>query len=153
MEARPEDVETIDGVIRALYEVLSGPAGPRDWERERTLFAPGARLMPTRPGQDGGPPIIDVFDIDGYIASRSPYFAANDFYEVEVARRVDQFGNIAHAWSTYESRRTLDEPPFMRGINSIQLFHDGQRWWVTSITWDNERTGNPIPEDYLRSFT
>ena len=145
MEARPEDVESIDGVIRAMYEVISGPAGPRDWERERTLFAPGARLMPTRPGQDG-PPIIDVFDLDGYIASRSPYFAGNDFYEIEVARRVDRFGNIAHAWSTYESRRALDEPPFMRGINSIQFFHDGQRWWVTSITWDNERTGNPIPK-------
>jgi hypothetical protein len=153
MAARPEDVETIDGVIRAMYEVISGPAGPRDWERERTLFAPGAQLMPARPGQDGGPPIVDVLDLDGFIASRSPYFAANDFYEIEVARRVERFGNIAHAWSTYESRRALDEPPFMRGINSIQLFHDGQRWWVLSVLWDNERTGNPIPEGYLRSFT
>ena len=151
MEARPEDVETIDGVIRALYEVLSGPAGPRDWERERTLFAPGARLMPTRPGQDGGPPTIDVFDIDGYIASRSPYFAANDFYEVEVSRRVDRFGNMAHVWSTYESRRVLDEPPFMRGINSIQLVNDGKRWWVVSIFWEAESTRLKLPEKYLKS--
>lgn len=144
MKARPEDVESIEGVLRAMYEVISGPAGERDWERERTLFHPGGQLMPTRPGPTGG--TIEVFDTEGYIASRSPFFAANDFWEVEVARRIDRFGNMAHVWSTYEGRRAPDGEPFMRGINSIQLFHDGDRWWVMSMIWDNEREDNPLPE-------
>src|SRR5689334_8789003 len=40
------DVASIDGILRALYEVVSGPAGPRDWKRGRKLFLPEARLMP-----------------------------------------------------------------------------------------------------------
>jgi hypothetical protein len=147
MDARREDVESIDGILRALYEVISGPAGARDWDRQRTLLHPRVRLMPTRPKPDGGG-TVEVFDPEGYIASRSPYFAENSFHEVEVARRIDRFGNIAQVWSVYESRRSPgDAEPFMRGINSIQLFHDGDRWWVMSVLWDNEREGNPLPED------
>lgn len=148
MDARREDVESIEGIVKALYEVVSGPAGARDWQRERTLLHPAARLMPTRPDPAGA--AVDVFDCEGYIASRSPFFAANDFYEVEVGHRVERFGNIAHVWSTYEYRRSPDDAePFGRGINSIQLFHDGDRWWVLSVLWDNERPGNPLPEEYL----
>jgi hypothetical protein len=147
MDARREDVESIEGIVTALYEVVSGPAGTRDWERERTLLHPAARLMPTRPEPGGA--VIDVFDCAGYIASRAPFFAANDFYEVEVAHRVERFGNIAHVWSTYEGRRSPEGEPFLRGINSIQLFHDGDRWWVLSVLWDNERPENPLPEEYL----
>ncbi len=148
MDTKREDVATIEGIVKALYEVVSGRAGSRDWERERTLLHPGARLMPTRPEDAGA--IIDVFDCDGYIASRTPFFAANDFYEVEVAHRVERFGNIAHVWSTYEGRRSPEGEPYLRGINSIQLFHDGDRWWVMSIMWGNERPENPVPEEYLR---
>lgn len=141
---RREDVGSIDGIIQAMYETISGPAGPRDWDRERSLFAPGARLQPTRP-KEGGGGIMDMFDIEGYIASRGPFFAANDFWEVEVERKVDRFGNVAHAWSRYEGRRSQDAEPFLRGTNSIQLFHDGDRWWVVSVLWDNERSpGAPV---------
>ena len=140
---RREDVESIDGILKAMYETISGPAGPRDWDRERSLFAPGARLQPTRPKEDGGG-ILDMLDIEGYIASRTPFFAQDDFYEVEVSRRVDRFGNIAQVWSRYEGRRSVDGEPFMRGTNSIQLFHDGDRWWVVSVLWDNEREGHPL---------
>lgn len=145
-DPRREDVESIEGIVKALYECISGPAGPRDWERERSLFAAGARLQPTRPKDDGGG-TMDVFDVEGYIASRTPFFAQNDFFEVEVSRRVDRFGNIAQVWSVYEYRRSPEDPePFGRGINSIQLFHDGDRWWVVSVLWDNERPGNLLPE-------
>jgi hypothetical protein len=144
-EADP-DVASLDGVVQALYEVISGPTGePRDWARERKLFVPGARLIPTRLGGDGRP-VADVFDLDGYIASRSPMFEKDSFFEVEVARRTFQFGNIAHLLSAYELRRAPEEKPFLRGVNSIQLFHDGERWWVLSIAWDNERPGNPLPD-------
>lgn len=149
MEPRREDVETIEGIVRALYDVISGPAGPRDWARERTLLHPQARLMPTRPGPDGGG-LVDVFDCDGYIESRTPFFAKGDFYEVERAQRVDRFGNIAQVWSQYEGRRSPDGEAFFRGINSIQLFHDGDRWWVMSVLWDNEREGRPLPEEFAR---
>jgi hypothetical protein len=139
------DVASIDGVVWALYEVISGPAGaPRDWDRERKLFIPGARLIPTRIGPKGEP-VADVFDVEGYIASRSAMFAKDSFFERELERRTLVFGNIANVLSSYELSRAPGEKPFVRGINSIQLFHDGARWWVLSIAWDNERPGNPLP--------
>lgn len=147
---RREDVESVDAVIRAMYEVISGPAGERDWDRERNLLAPGARLMPTRPRPEGGHG-IEIFDLEGYIASRTPFFAANDFYEIEIARREERFGNIVHAWSTYEGRRAPGGELLFRGINSIQLYHDGDRWWVVAVLWDNEREGAPLPAEYLPS--
>ena len=141
-----DDAASIDGIIRAIYEVISGPAGaPRNWDRERNLFFPGARLIPTRPGPEGGA-IADVFDVEGYIASRSPMFEKDSFFETEIARREFVFGNIAHVFSASELRRAPDEKPFVRGINSIQLFHDGNRWWILSIAWDNERAGTPLPD-------
>jgi hypothetical protein len=140
------DVASIDGVVRALYEVISGPAGaPRDWDRERKLFFPGARLVPTRLAPDRRP-VADVFDVDGYIASRTPMFEKDSFFETEIARRTFVFGNIAHVLSSYELSRAPGEKPFVRGVNSIQLYHDGKRWWVLSILWDSERPGNPLPD-------
>ena len=146
LNGNDEDVASIDGIVRALYEVISGLAGaPRDWERERKLFLPGARLVPTRPGPGGGA-VADVFDVEGYIASRSPMFEKDSFFETEVGRRTFVFGHIAHVLSSYELSRAPGEKPFVRGVNSIQLFHDGDRWWVLSIAWDNERPDNPLPE-------
>ena len=160
------DVASIDAIITAAYDVISGPVGKaRDWDRERSLLIPGVRLIPTakkaggedvdlatgrvRPSGGLAPHILDV---DAYIARVEPYFQKNGFFEKEIARRTEQFGNIAHVWSTYESRHNADDPePFMRGINSIQLFHDGSRWWIVSIYWQQESTDCPIPEKYLES--
>ncbi|MFL6258843.1 MAG: hypothetical protein ACJ76Y_03925 [Thermoanaerobaculia bacterium] len=146
MQARREDVESIEGIVKALYEVISGPAGTRDWDRERTLVHPQGRLMPTRPRSEGGAG-VEVFDTEGYIASRTPFFTANDFHEIETGHRVERFGNVAHVWSAYEGRRAPGGEILFRGINSIQLFHDGDRWWVMSVLWDNEREGSPLPAD------
>jgi hypothetical protein len=143
MPARREDVESIEGIVKAIYEVISGPAGARDWDRERTLMHPGARLMPTRPGADGRPS-IDVLNTEEFIASRTPFFAANDFHEVETGQRVERFGDIAQVWSAYEGRRAPDGEVLFRGVNSIQLFHDGDRWWVMSVLWSNGPQGNPL---------
>ncbi|HEU0210179.1 MAG TPA: hypothetical protein VFQ78_14520 [Candidatus Udaeobacter sp.] len=147
----PRDVESIDAIIEASYDVISGPAGKkRDWNRERSLYYAGARLIPTaKPGANDGlaPQILDV---EGFISRVEPYFAEHGFYEKEVARRTEQFGCIAHVWSTYESRHDpSDSEPFMRGINSIQLFNDGQRWWILSIYWQQENAEHAIPEKYL----
>jgi len=154
MGARSSDVESIDAIVTALYDVISGPAGERDWDRERSLFLAGGRLVPTRPLPEGGG-AAEVLDVEGYIASRAPIFAAQDIWETEIARQVFVFGNYAHVLSSYELRRSLPgappdaEPPPVRGINSIQLFNDGRRWWVSAMIWDNERPGVAIPADLL----
>jgi hypothetical protein len=150
----PRDVDSIDGIIAATYDVISGPAGKkRDWERERSLFHSDARLIPTAtvPGRNDVDLAPLVLDVEGYIARVEPLFEKEGFYEKEVARRVEQFGQIAHVWSTYESRRDPKDPkPFMRGINSIQLFNDDKRWWILSIYWQHESPKNPLPEKYLQ---
>jgi hypothetical protein len=148
-----DDVSSIDAIIRAAYDVISGPAGqPRNWERERALFYAGARMIPTAtvPGRNDVDLAPLILDTEGYIERVEPIFAKAGFYETEVARRTEQFGRIAHVWSTYESRHTPDDPkPFMRGINSFQLFHDGSRWWIVNIYWQHESADYPIPEKYL----
>jgi hypothetical protein len=148
-----DNVSSIDGIIKAAYDVISGPAGrTRDWQRERALFFPGARLIPTAtvPGRNDVDLAPLIFDVDGYIARVEPIFAKSGFYETEVARRTEQFGQIAHVWSTYESRHSRDDrEPFMRGINSFQLFHDGSRWWIVNIYWQHESAAHPVPEKYL----
>ena len=153
-KANPADVESIDAIIAAAYDVISGPAGKkRGWDRERSLFISGARLIPTavEPGRNDVDLAPQILDVEDYIARVEPLFAKNGFYEKEVARRVEQFGQIAHIWSTYESRHDpSDAAPFMRGINSIQLFNDGRRWWILSIFWQHESAQHPLPKKYLQ---
>jgi hypothetical protein len=154
--ANPADVASIDVIITAAYDSISGPPGKRDWNRERSLFIPGARLIPTaeNAGESnlGGEIAPQILDIDGFIARVGDYIEKNGFFEKEIARRTEQFGQIAHVWSTYESRHKGDDPkPFMRGVNSIQLFHDGSRWWIVTIYWQHESPEQPIPERYLET--
>jgi len=148
------DVASIDAIIAAAYDVISGPAGKkRDWDRERSLFYPGARLVPTAtvPGKDDVDLAPQVLDVEGYIARAEPLFEKSGFYETEIARRTEQFGRIAHVWSTYESRHDPKDPePLMRGINSLQLFNDGKRWWILSIYWQHESPNDQLPEKYLQ---
>jgi hypothetical protein len=116
------------------------------------LFLPGAQLIPTSPaaGENEGRLAPQFLDVEAYIARVEPYFRDHGFYEKEVARRTEQFGQIAQVWSTYESRHREDDPePFMRGINSFQLFHDTARWWIVNIYWQHESTAHPIPDKYL----
>ncbi|HVP43125.1 MAG TPA: hypothetical protein VMS96_06810 [Terriglobales bacterium] len=150
-QANPNDVKSVDATIRALYDVISGPAGhPRDWSRMRSLFHSGARLVPT--GKRPNDPQVGarVLTVEDYIERTTPFFAKEGFYENEVSRKQEQFGSIAHVFSTYESRHAKGEQPFQRGINSIQLFFDGTRWWVMTVMWDAETPQQPIPEKYLR---
>ena len=131
-KANPADVASIDVIIAATYEVISGPAGKkRDWDRERSLFLSRARLIPTavEAGRNDVDLAPQMLDVEGYIARVEPLIEKRGFYEKEIARRVEQFGQIAHVWSTYESRHDPSDPePFMRGINRFQLFNDRKRW-------------------------
>jgi len=149
--ANPADVATMDSIIAAVYDVISGPAGKkRDWDRMRSLFLPGARLIPTgaRPNGAYGSRVVTV---DEYIERSSGFFEKEGFYEREAARITEQFGQIAHAFSTYESRHAPeDAKPFQRGINSIQLMNDGKRWWIVTIFWQGEDEKTALPEKYLK---
>ncbi|HEY0931530.1 MAG TPA: hypothetical protein VGE27_16525 [Gemmatimonas sp.] len=149
--AKPADVSSMDAILAALYDVISGPAGQkRDWDRFRSLFVPGARLMPT--AQPAGQPgLVTVLTPEAFIQRTSAGFERDGFFEREIGRSVDTFGKITQVFSAYDSKRKLEDPkPFQRGINSIQLLNDGTRWWVVSIYWDAERPDNPIPARYLK---
>lgn len=144
------DTGSIDAIISALYATISGPADrERAWNRLRALFLPGADLIRTSLAPDGTPQAL-VMDVPAYQENTAEFFRRESFYENEIARRVERFGHIAHVFSTYEARHEPgDAEPFKRGINSIQLFHDGNRWWIANMIWDNERADNPLPKEYL----
>lgn len=145
---RPEDVSSPDTIIKAMYECISGPAGSRNWNRLRSLYLDGARLIPTgkRLHTEGG---LQVMSVNEWIEDVQDYFAENDFYETEVMRHSDCFGNIIQAFSTYETRNSPETAPITRGINSFQLLQHEGRWWIVTVLWANESKDTPIPEEFL----
>lgn len=147
---RASDGASIDAIITAMYACISGPAGAeRDWKRFRSLFIPEARLEAVIWRGEGNIS-LRVFSVEEYIRTAGEYLRKNSFYEREIARRSDEFGAIAQVFSTYEAFAATDSPvPLKRGINSVQLFHDGQRWWIVSILWNDEREETRIPAEYM----
>ena len=143
------DVDSIDHIVAAVYDVISGPAGPRDWDRFRSFFYPGARMIPSR-RDDKGAVTARVSSPDEYATRAQDFFSKEGFFENSVANRVESWDHIAHVWSTYESRHAKGEKPFARGINSFQLFNDGTRWWILTIYWEGEDPSHPLPEKYLK---
>lgn len=146
----PLDVTSIDAMIKALYEAISFRVGESpDWNRLRSLFVPAARLIHAK--AEGAV----IMDVPGFIANyqqnlQKSHLAKKGFFEIEIARQVEHFDNIAQVFSTYESRHTIeDSVPIARGINSIQLIRENQRWWIISILWVNERPEQLIPPQYL----
>ncbi|WP_224242286.1 nuclear transport factor 2 family protein [Hyalangium gracile] len=147
---RPEDVATPAAIVAALYDVISGPRGQaRDWNRFRSLFAPGARLIPSgrRPDGHTGHRVLTP---EEYIARSDRLLAEEGFRERELHRHEERFGTLAHIFSTYEGLRDGDTKPFVRGINSIQAVHDGKRWWLLTVAWTPETAEYPLPSKYLR---
>ena len=143
--AKPEDVKSLDAILAAIYDVISGPPGDRDWNRFRSLFVPEARLTSTT--KNAASSSVRLLTVDDYVQRAGKYFTTHAFFETAIVNRVERFGNIAQVFSSYESRNAATEKPFVRGINSIQLFYDGSRWWVLSILWDEESPANPLPAD------
>jgi hypothetical protein len=144
-------VLTMDNTIKTLYKVISGEKGaPRNWKQFKYLFKPDAKLIPSGKNK-AGVYQVNYMSPEDYIKSSTKWFNSNGFYEKEILRRVDYFGNIAHAFSSYEAfHAETDKKPFMRGINSIQLLNDGTRWWIINIYWSQETKDNPIPDVYLK---
>ena len=149
-KANPVDVQSVDAILAALYDVISGPANqPRDWNRFRSLFVPDARLIPVRRSKTGPGADVMPYTPEQYQERAAPLFAKEGFFEQGIHNTTESFGDIVQIFSTYESRHTKDGQPFQRGINSIQLLKDGSRYWVVTILWDGESPTNPIPAKYL----
>jgi hypothetical protein len=147
VEPRPADVATIDGIVAAFYDVISGPVGhPRDWDRDATLYLEPMTF--TIAGLDSaGKPVARTISKQQFVDESDAFLVESGFTEREIHRETRRFGNIAHVWSTYEW--STADGRTGRGINGIDLFHDGERWWITHATWEPEREGNPIPAEYL----
>lgn len=144
----PADVESLDGIIRAFYEVVSTPAGGSpDQKRDASLHAPGAQIRLSRPKPDVGPHVLVLTLDELYGQFGGPRQEA--LFEREVHRVTQRFGSIAHVWSTYVTSSTPNGPPIDRGISSIQLYFDGVRWWITGWSDEGERPGNPIPSEFV----
>jgi hypothetical protein len=152
-EANPADVNSVDSIMKAVYDVISGDAGQkRDWERFRSLFHRDARMIPTGKNPSTGAFGARAITPEQYEQSSGPYLEKEGFHEQEIGRKTEIYGNIAHVFSAYEARNKLtDKKPFLRGINSFQLINDGKRWWVMTIFWQAETPDNPIPKEYLKS--
>lgn len=144
--AADSDVVTIDGVMRAFYDVISGPKGqPRQWARDRSLYVKDIRFYPMT--ERAGKPVMSAMSHQQYVDQVDAGFVANGFMERETARCTRRFGNLAQVWSAYEEwtadPASAREPG--RGVNALQLHWDGARWWITAVSWDSERPGNRAP--------
>ncbi len=145
-----EDVTTLAGIMKASYEVVSGPAGtPRQWERDLSLHDPNA--IYSFPNKVNGEIKQITMTLKEFHKETDDLTASTDFYENEINREVRIFGNVAHVWSTYETRLVKDGPVVRRGINSIQLYYQNDRWWIVSWTFDGERENNKIPKTFDRN--
>lgn len=149
IEANPADVSTIDGIIKAFYEVISGkPGEPRQWSRDKTLYAPGVRMVGMT--MKDGKPRASLMTQEQYINGANEFFVKEGFFEREIGRETRRFGNLAHVFSAYEWETTGEKKEKARGVNSIELYWDGTRWWISAVSWDEERPDNPIPKELLK---
>jgi hypothetical protein len=144
------ETQRVETIIACLYRTISGPAGQApDWDTERQLLHPTARLMRTGIDDDGRP-WCKSMSIEDYIADTASFLESTDFFEIEVAREVQRFGNVASVRSVYEARaHPEDAEPIKRGVNFIHLYHDGSRWWIMNIIWDNEHDDLVVPNAWL----
>lgn len=143
-------VKTLDSTIKTLYSVISGEKGEaRNWELFNYLFKPEAKLIPTGTNKQGIH-MARYMTPQEYINTSGKWLVDNGFFEKEIGRSVHKFGNIAQVFTTYEAyRRESDTKPFMRGINSIQMLYDNNRWWIINVYWQQESKKTPIPKEYL----
>jgi len=148
-KSQADEFKTIDGIIPALYSSISGPAGERDWDYFRSLYKPNAIMGAMTPDSDGEL-VYRSMTPESYITNNGPFFLENGFWEKEVGRKVEQFGGVAHVFSSYAwEMKGENETISQRGINSIQLVFEGDRWWIVSIQWDSERDDNKIPASMI----
>lgn len=152
--ARADDVASPEAIVDAAYEAIGRRPGEHiDWTRFRSLFLPEARLIPNLEQTGGEFRVLSPEDfiawIDGFNANIVGTPNDRGFYEEGVHAHVERYGDIAHVMSTYVKHFHGDDTVLGRGINSFQLVHKDDRWWIVGIVWDEESGAGPIPERYL----
>jgi len=142
--ANSADIAAIGTAVSSVYEIISGPPGQkRDFDRMRSMFAPGATMRAIGPkGVRGG-------TVEDYIARNSAILEKEGFTERELGQRVEQWGNLATVWSSYDGR-TANGSFHERGINSFQLVKVDGKWLVASILWQEETPAFPLPNDLTK---
>ncbi|HJZ65655.1 MAG TPA: hypothetical protein VKD70_15120 [Candidatus Acidoferrum sp.] len=149
-EPRPEDVNTIEGIVKASYETISGGVGvPRQWGRDRTLFAPSVRYIAMSKDKSGAVK-VQTSDYQEYLDQSDDFLVKQGFTEVELGRKIERFGNVATVLSSYEGRVASTGKVVTRGVNIFSLYNDGKRWWIQTMLWDEEEPGKPIPAELLK---
>lgn len=144
-----DEVGTLDGIIKAYYETVTVKKGEKiSFVRDSFLHAPNALVGMARKDKSGKLQ-LQLITLKEFHKNSDAMLEKDGFYEKEISRKVENYGSIYHVWSTYEARNVADGPLLERGINSIQLFFDGARFWILSWVFDNEGNGNPIPKKYL----
>jgi hypothetical protein len=147
--ARPEDVNTIEGIVKASYETISGGVGvARQWGRDRTLFAPSVRYISLSKNK-AGEVKARTSDYQEYLDESDDFLVKQGFTEAELGREIKRFGNVATVLSSYEGRVQSTGKVVTRGVNIFSLYFDGKRWWIQTMMWDEERPENPIPANLL----
>ena len=149
LEPRPEDVSTVEGIVAASYLTISGGVGvPRQWGRDRTLFAPSVRYISISKNKTGEVQ-VRTSDYQQYLDESDDFLVKQGFTEVELGRKIERFGNVATVLSSYEGRVQSTGKVVTRGVNIFSLYHDGKRWWIQTMLWQEEGPGNPIPDSLL----
>jgi hypothetical protein len=147
-----EAFATIDALMTALYDSISGPPGGQDFALSRRLYHPEVRLVRTRLDEQGRP-VAFSFSGEEYEANARELLAGRPFYEIETGRRIVRFGNIAQVFSAYEARTAPQGGELIkRGMNLAHLYHDGRRWWLMHLIWDDEREGVEVPREIFEEW-
>lgn len=147
-EADTADVASIDQIVKAYYATTSGPAGKRDWARYRSLFQPKAQIN-ARVFNVSGKLQYVAGTVDEYIGMVDEYFQINGFFEMEIGRSVHHYRDVAHVFSAYDAKLATNQKSYHRGVKSIQLVFDRNRWWIVNVLYNNESAREPIPDEYL----
>jgi hypothetical protein len=147
------DHTTVEGIMTELYaSVTRAPGAPFEWDRLRAIMLPGGIMLPQTRQTQGASRIMSVEDFITWIDEgwKPIIGTARDrgFFERQTHLVVEQFGDVAHAFTTYEKGPYEPRAVQGRGINSVQLVRREGRWFILSITWDEENSAGPLPERY-----
>jgi hypothetical protein len=142
---RPADVATVDGLMKAFYEVVNvGPEGPRQWDRDRTLYSPWIRFVALGASPSGRAEVA-IWTQQQLVDATEPLLRSG-FREREIHRTMRRYGRMVHVDSTYETELSGKRS---RGVNSLELYFDGARWWMASAMWQSEDRDHPLPAELL----
>jgi hypothetical protein len=147
---RAEDVISIEAIVKASYETISGGVGvPRQWGRDETLFDPNVRFVAVERDPKSGAIVATITTHHEFVDGTDASLVKDGFTERELAHTIQRFGNVATVLSSYEGKNASTGKVVTRGVNIFQLYFDGKRWWILSMVWDQETPANPIPPELL----